>query len=87
MWRAPFSILCGCLAALPLIGCAGNGGTSGSATAMTPSAIAEPAPYQARAPRVYAVGPAGPAAIVVLWPGDDIVARDLGLWTAKALMS
>lgn len=80
MWRARVSVLCGCLAALPLIGCAGHDGISGQATSATPPAIAEPAPYQAQAPRVYAVGP---TAILVLWPGDNILARDPGLWTAQ----
>jgi hypothetical protein len=35
--------VCGCLAALPLIGCAGNVGTSTQATAVTLAAITEPA--------------------------------------------
>src|SRR5205814_2096903 len=46
-------------------------------------AITEPAPNYAEAPRVYAVGPAAPAAVLVLWPGDDNLARDPGLWTAQ----
>ena len=83
MWKAPASVLCGCLAALPLIGCAGDVATSGQATTVTPAAIAEPAPYYAPAPRVYAVGPAAPAAVLVLWPGDDSLARDPALWTAQ----
>jgi hypothetical protein len=83
MWKAPASVLCGCLAALPLIGCAGSGATSGQATAVAPAATAEPAPYYAPATRVYAVSPAAPAAVLVLWPGDDNLARDPGLWTAQ----
>jgi hypothetical protein len=83
MWKAPASVLCGCLAALPLIGCAGGGATSGQATVVTPAAIAEPAPYYAPAPRVYAAGPAAPVAVLVLWPGDDSLARDLALRTAQ----
>jgi hypothetical protein len=79
MWKAPASVLCGCLAALPLIGCAGNVGTSAQAT---PAALAEPEPNYAPARRVYAVGPAAPAAVLVLWPGDDTLARDPALWTA-----
>ena len=50
---------------------------------MTPAAIAEPAPNYAPAPRVYAVGPASPAAVLVLWPGDDTLARNPALWTAQ----
>ena len=83
MWKAPVSVLCGCLAALPLIGCAANVGTSPQATAVTPAAITEPATNYAPAPRIYAVGPAAPAAVLVLWPGDDNLARDPGLWTAQ----
>ncbi len=83
MWKAPASVLCGCLAALPLIGCAGDVATSGQATTVTPAAVAELAPYYAPAPRVYAVGPAAPAAVLVLWPGDDSLARDPALWTAQ----
>ena len=75
--------LCGCLAALPLLGCAANVGTSAQATAVTPAALAEPEPNYAPAPRVYAVGPAAPAAVLVLWPGDDTLARDPALWTAQ----
>ncbi len=83
MWKAPASVLCGCLAALPLMGCAGHVATSGQAAAVTPAAMAEPAPYYAPAPRVYAVGPAAPAAVLVLWPGDDNLALDPALWTAQ----
>ncbi len=83
MWKAPASVLCGCLAALPLIGCAGNVATSEQATAVTPPAVSEPAPYYARAPRVYAIGPAAPAAVLVLWPGGDGLARDPALWAAE----
>jgi hypothetical protein len=70
------------LAALPLIGCAGDVATP-QATAVTPAAIAEPADYYTPAARVYAVGRAVPAAVLVLWPGDDSPARDPGLWTAQ----
>jgi hypothetical protein len=70
------------LAALPLIGCAGDVATP-QATAVTPAAIAEPADYYTPAARVYAVGRAVPAAVLVLWPGDDSLARDPGLWTAQ----
>ena len=83
MWKAPASVFCGCLAALPLIGCAGSGATSGQVTQVTPARSTEPAAYYAPAPRVYAVGPAAPAAVLVLWPGDDNLASDPGLWTAQ----
>ena len=45
--------------------------------------MSEPAPYYAPAPRVYAVGPAAPAAVLVLWPGGDGLARDPALWAAQ----
>jgi hypothetical protein len=82
MWKAPAFVICACLAA-PLIGCAGNVGTSAQTPAVTPAAIAEPAPDYVPAPRVYAMGPAAPAAVLVLWPGDDTLARDPTLWTAQ----
>jgi hypothetical protein len=45
--------------------------------------IAEPAPNYAPAARVYAAGPAAPAAVLVLWPDDDTLARDPASWTAQ----
>jgi hypothetical protein len=84
MWKAPVSVLCGCLVALPLIGCARDAATSGQATAVMPARTAEPAAYYAPAPRAYAFGPAAaPAAVLVLWPGGNDLARDPGLWTAQ----
>lgn len=83
MWKAPASVLCGCLAALPLIGCAGNDATSEQAPTVTPAATSEPAPYYAPAPRAYAFGPTAPAAVLVLWPSGDGLARDPALWTAQ----
>jgi hypothetical protein len=82
MWKAPASVLCGCLAALSLVGCAGDVASSGQAIAVRPAAINETAPY-APAPRVYAISPAPPAAVLVLWPGGDVLARDPALWTAE----
>jgi hypothetical protein len=47
-----------------------------------PASTAEPAAYYAPAPRAF--GPAAaPAAVLVLWPGGDDLARDPGLWTAQ----
>jgi hypothetical protein len=82
MWKAPASVLCGCLAALPLIGCAGDV-TTPRAAALTRAAIAEPAPYYTPAPHVYIAGPVAPPAVLVLWPSDDNLARDPELWTAQ----
>ena len=83
MWKAPASFLCGCLAALPLIGCEGNIPVSGQAATVPSPAIAEPPPYYAPAARVYAVGSAAPAAVLVLWPSEDSLAQDPALWTAQ----
>lgn len=83
MWKGPASVLCGCLAALPLIGCAGDVGTRSQTTAVMPAATAAPAPNYAPALRVYAISPAAPAAVLVLWPGGDGLARDPALWTAQ----
>ena len=66
-----------------LIGCARDAATSGQATAVMPAPTAEPVAYYAPAPRVYAAGPAAPVAVLVLWPGDDSLARDPALWTAQ----
>jgi len=83
MWKAPASFLCGCLAALPLIGCAGNIPISGQAATTPSPAIPEPPPYYAPAARVYAVGPAAPAAVLILWPSEDSLAQNPGLWTVQ----
>jgi hypothetical protein len=83
MWKAPALFLCGCLAALPLIGCAGNIPISGQAATVPSAAIAEPSPYYGPAARVYPVGSATPAAVLVLSPSEDSLARDPGLWTAQ----
>lgn len=87
MWKTPASVLCGCLAALPLIGCAGNVAAPVQATSAAPPAVAEQTSYYTPAytpaPRVYAIGPAAPAAVLVLLPGDDGLARDPALWTAQ----
>lgn len=79
MWKAPASILC--LAALPLLGCAGNY-TAPQATGVTPAPIAaNPSSYYPpAAPEVYAAGPAAPAAILVFLPGAGSVASEPALW-------
>jgi hypothetical protein len=80
MWKAPAPVLW--LAALPLIGCARNVAAPPQ-TAVTPSAAAtSTAPYYP-APRIYAVGPSAPAAVLVLLPGEDSLVRDPRLWEAQ----
>src|SRR5689334_18522349 len=83
MWKAPAFALCGCLAALPLLGCAGIADTSEQAAAVAPATTAEPVAYYGPAPHAYAIGPAAPSAVLVLWPGGDPLARDPALWTAQ----
>jgi hypothetical protein len=77
MWKTPVPVLW--LAALPLIGCAGN-------IAVPPQAAVIPytstAPYYP-APHVYTAGPSAPAAVLVLLPGEDGLARDPALWEAQ----
>lgn len=88
MWKAPVSVLCGCLAALPLIGCAGDAGAP-SAAAITPAPIAEAAPYHAASSKVYPAGGVTPAAVLVFLPSvgpvrdGEIIARDPSLWAAQ----
>ncbi len=78
-----------CLCSVWLLGCAAADRLRRrryptlQATAVAPAAIAAPAKYYAPPPRVYAIGPAAPAAILVLWPSDDNLARDPGLWAAQ----
>ena len=82
MWKVPASILC--LAALPLVGCAGNY-TAPQAAAVTPAPVAADAPYY-YAPAVagvYATGPAAPSAVLVFLPGADVVASEPALWEAQ----
>jgi hypothetical protein len=79
MWNARVTVLCCCLAALPLIGCAG-GMTSGVQQGYVPP------PGNAAAsggPRVYAYNPAAPAAILVFLPGSGAVGYDPALWAAQ----
>ena len=87
MWKLPAAILGCCLAALPLIGCAG------SVTALRQDGAPVPTDAVAATPLegVYATGPAMPAAILVFMPGmnapsrDDFASRDPALWAAQGL--
>jgi hypothetical protein len=79
MWKALVPVLW--LAALPLIGCAGNAEAPPQA-AVTPAAASSTAPYSP-SPPVYAVGTSAPAAVLVLLPGEDSLVRDPALWQAQ----
>ena len=82
MWKPPASILGCCLAALPLIGCAG------SFTAVPPQAGPPPAAF-ATTPeqRVYTTRDGPLAAVLVLLPGaveyGELTTRDPTLWAAQ----
>ena len=82
MWKPPASILGCCLAALPLIGCAG------SFTAVPPQAGPPPAAF-ATTPeqRVYTTPDGSPAAVLVFLPGaveyGELTTRDPTLWAAQ----
>jgi hypothetical protein len=83
MWKGPASILC--LAALPLLGCAGNY-TAPQPEAVAPMPAAEGLAYPAfYAPpaSVYAASPAAPAAVLVFLPGSGAIASEPALWEAQ----
>jgi hypothetical protein len=82
MWKIPASVLC--VATLPLLGCAGDYATR-EAAAVTPTPIADAAPYYpAAAPQVSSAGPAAPVAVLVFLPGaDTAVASEPALWEAQ----
>ena len=86
MWKTPASVIC--LAALPLLGCAGNY-TAPRAAAVTPTPVAQTGPsyyrdyHPAAALQAYTAGPVAPAAILVFLPGADVVASDPELWEAQ----
>jgi hypothetical protein len=77
------------VAALPLIGCAGDGTTAQQAIAATPAAGVDISTYYRGGPRVYAASPAAPSAILVLLPAigaagsEDALTRDPALWAAQ----
>jgi hypothetical protein len=68
-----------CLAALPLIGCANGVGPQSQAYPTAAPVAAVPG-----GEGVYAVGPGGPAAILVMLPGPgDVLTADPALWAAQ----
>ena len=85
MWKPFGSIFGCCLAAVPLIGCAGG------YTAMPPQPGPPPAALAATIsePGVYATRAPAPAAVLVFLPGPvgfgDIVTRDPALWSAQGI--
>jgi hypothetical protein len=81
MWKQRVVTLCSCLAALPLIGCAN--GVGGPPQAYAPPPAAATAADTGGA-RVYAIGPGGPAAILVMLPGPgDTLTSDPQLWAGQ----
>jgi hypothetical protein len=68
-----------CLAAMPLIGCANSIGPQSQAYP-----TAAPVAAVAGGQEVYALGPGGPAAILVMLPGPgDVLTADPALWAAQ----
>jgi hypothetical protein len=89
MTKAFASVVCGCMAALPLIGCAGDMTSARQAGAAPPAAGADVSTYYGGGRRIYAARPAAPAAIIVLLPSigaegsQYVLARDPALWAAQ----
>jgi hypothetical protein len=81
MWKRPASVVCGCPAVLPLIGCAGSVATPQQAAMARTEAAGSTSYYPT--PRIYPSGPAAPAAVLVLLPGNDSLVRDPTLWEAQ----
>jgi hypothetical protein len=83
MWKPSVSII-GCLAALPLIGCAERYAALPPQSSPPPAAV-----YTATAPaRVYATAPSAPSAILVFVRSprfEDLLAGDPPLWAAQGL--
>ncbi len=84
--------LCGCLAVLPLLtGCADGLARPPQAYAPPSRAYAPPEPVATAAaatggPRIYAIGPGEPAAILVMLPGPgDMLTADPRLWAAQGV--
>jgi hypothetical protein len=83
MWKQRSVTLWGCVAALPLLmGCANSVGGAPQAYEPPPPAAATVA--DTGGARIYAIGPAMPAAILVMLPGSgDMMTADPRLWTAQ----
>jgi hypothetical protein len=80
MWKGTAWILC--LAALPLLGCAGDYAAR-QPEAATPTPADASAGYYVPPPQVYTAGPTAPAAVLVFLPGAGLAASEPGLWTAQ----
>ena len=89
MTKAFASVVCGCMAALPLIGCAGDMTNARQAGAAPPAAGADVSTYYGGGPRIYAARPVASTAIVVLLPSigaegsQYVLPRDPALWAAQ----
>jgi hypothetical protein len=70
-----------CIAALPLIGCAGGVTAAYQPALSKPTAVAD---YPAR-PSLEPAGPAVPAAILVVLPGAGSFASDPALWRSQGI--
>jgi hypothetical protein len=83
MWKPFGSILGCCLAAVPLLGCAGGYTALPQQAGPPPAAVAATIPE----PGIYATRAAAPAAVLVFLPGPvdfgDAATRDPALWAAQ----
>jgi hypothetical protein len=83
MWKPFGSILGCCLAAVPLLGCAGGYTALPRQVGPPPAAVAATIPE----PGIYATRAAAPAAVLVFLPGpvdfSDAATRDPALWAAQ----
>jgi hypothetical protein len=83
MWKPFGSILGCCLAAVPLLGCAGGYTALPRQAGPPPAAVAATIPE----PGIYATRAAAPAAVLIFLPGpvdfSDAATRDPALWAAQ----
>lgn len=91
MWKAPSSVLCGCLALLALNGCTGQITSQGQTSGTPPVVIAGMAPYDVENSARFAAHSAAPTAVLVILPvadlgdGADFPFRDRALWAAQGM--
>jgi hypothetical protein len=86
MWKRGAAILSSCLAAMPLLGCAGGPTATSTQMPASPPAYTEyQAPLYAPPPQVYRANAAAPAAVLVVLPGADAWGADPALWASEGV--
>jgi hypothetical protein len=89
MWKVPISVLCGALAALPLVGCVADAPTTRQADVTAPATLTDSIRYYDDAYRNPTASHAAPAAVLVFLPPIDVpgreafLAQDPALWAAQ----